>query len=107
MEFTSLADALISLIPIYGPWVIFGIVAFESAGVPLPGETILVAAGLLAAPPGEIHIGVVVLAAAAGAIVGDGMGYMVGRRFGLPFLRRYGRYIRLDEDRLLIGRYLF
>jgi membrane protein DedA with SNARE-associated domain len=32
---------------------------------------------------------------------------MVGRRFGSPFLRRYGRYIRLDEDRLLIGRYLF
>jgi len=106
MEFTSLADALISLIPIYGPWVIFGIVAFESAGVPLPGETILVAAALLAATTGQINI-VVVLAAAAGAIVGDGMGYMVGRRFGLPFLRRYGRYIRLDEDRLLIGQYLF
>ena len=48
-----------------------------------------------------------VLAAATGAIVGDGLGYMVGRRLGLPFLRRYGRYIRLDEDRLLIGRYLF
>jgi len=48
MEFTSLSDALISLIPIYGPWIIFGIVAFESAGVPLPGETILVAAALLA-----------------------------------------------------------
>jgi membrane protein DedA with SNARE-associated domain len=107
MEFTSLSDALIGLIPIYGPWIIFGIVAFESAGVPLPGETILVAAALFAATTGEINIVVVVLAAAAGAIVGDGMGYMVGRRFGLPFLRRYGRYIRLDEDRLLIGRYLF
>ena len=107
MEFTSLSDALISLIPIYGPWIIFGIVAFESAGVPLPGETILVAAALLAATTGQINIVVVVLAAAAGAIVGDGMGYMVGRRLGLPFLRRYGRYIRLDEDRLLIGRYLF
>jgi membrane protein DedA with SNARE-associated domain len=100
-----LSDALISLIPIYGPWIIFGIVAFESAGVPLPGETILIA--LLTATTGQINIVVVVLAAAAGAIVGDGMGYMVGRRLGLPFLRRYGRYIRLDEDRLLIGRYLF
>jgi membrane protein DedA with SNARE-associated domain len=107
VEFTSLSDALIGLIPIYGPWIIFGIVTFESAGVPLPGETILVAAALLAASTGQINIVVVVLAAAAGAIVGDGMGYMVGRRFGLPFLRRYGRYIRLDEDRLLIGRYLF
>jgi membrane protein DedA with SNARE-associated domain len=107
MEFTSLSDALISLIPTYGPWIIFGIVAFESAGVPLPGETILVAAALLAATTGRINIVVVALAAATGAIVGDGIGYMVGRRIGLPFLRRYGRYIRLDEDRLLIGRYLF
>ena len=40
MEYTTLSDALIGLIPIYGPWIIFGIVAFESAGVPLPGETI-------------------------------------------------------------------
>src|SRR6202790_715198 len=107
MEFVSLSDAFISLIPIYGPWIIFGIVALESAGVPLPGETILIAASLLAATTGQINIVVVVLAAAAGAIVGDGMGYMVGRQLGLPFLRRYGRYIRLDEDRLLIGRYLF
>jgi membrane protein DedA with SNARE-associated domain len=102
---TSLSDALVSLIPIYGPWIIFGIVAFESAGVPL--ETNLIGAALLAATTGQIKIVIVVLAAAAGAIVGDGMGYMVGRRLGLPFLRRYGWYIRLDEDRLLIGWYLF
>jgi membrane protein DedA with SNARE-associated domain len=107
MEHTSLSDALISLIPTYGPWIIFGIVALENAGVPLPGETILVAAALLAATTGQISIVVVVLASAAGAIVGDGIGYMVGRRFGLPLIRRYGRYIRLDENRLLIGRYLF
>jgi membrane protein DedA with SNARE-associated domain len=102
-----LSDALTGLIPIYGPWIIFGIVAFESAGVPLPGETILVGSAVLAATTGQIDIVAVVLAAAAGAIVGDGMGYLVGRQFGSPFLRRYGRYIRLDEDRLLIGRYLF
>ena len=75
--------------------------------MPLPGETILVAAALLAASAAQINIVVVVLAAATGAIVGDGMGYMVGRWLGLPFLRRCGRYIRFDEDRLLIGRYLF
>ena len=102
-----MSDALTGLIPIYGPWIIFGIVAFESAGVPLPGETILVGSAVLAATTGQIDIVAVVLAAAAGAIVGDGMGYLVGRQFGSPFLRRYGRYIRLDEDRLLIGRYLF
>src|SRR5882724_8433177 len=107
MEFTPLSDALINLIPIYGPWIIFGIVAFESAGVPLPGETILVAAALLAASTGQINIVVVVLAAAAGAIVGDGTGYLVGRRIGLPFLHKFGHYIRLEGNRLLIGRYLF
>jgi len=107
MEHTSLSDALISLIPTYGPWIIFGIVALESAGVPFPGETILVAAALLAASTGQINIVVVVLAAAAGAIVGDGTGYLVGRLIGLPFLHKYGHYIRLDGNRLLIGRYLF
>jgi membrane protein DedA with SNARE-associated domain len=107
MEFASLSDALAGLIPIYGPWIIFGIVAFESAGLPLPGETILVGSAVLAATTGQIDIVVVVLAAAAGAMVGDGVGYLVGRRFGSPFLRRYGHYVRLGEDRLLIGRYLF
>jgi membrane protein DedA with SNARE-associated domain len=107
VEFTSLSDTLISLIPIYGPWIIFVIVAFESAGLPLPGETILVGSALLAATTGQINIVVVVLAAAAGAIFGDGIGYLVGRRFGSRFLCRYGRYVRLDRDRLLVGRYLF
>jgi hypothetical protein len=61
MEHTSLSDALISLIPTYGPWIIFGIVALEGAGVPLPGEAILVAAALLAATTGQISIVVVAL----------------------------------------------
>src|SRR5467141_2231016 len=107
MDLIPLSDYLIGLIQVYGPWVIFVVVALESAGVPLPGETILVAAALLAATTNQIDIAVVVMAAAAGAIVGDGIGYTVGRRFGMPLLRKYGRYIRLDENRLLIGRYLF
>jgi membrane protein DedA with SNARE-associated domain len=103
----SLPDAVIGLIPIYGPWVIFGIVALESAGIPLPGETVLIAAALFAATTHQIDIELVVLTAAAGAVVGDGIGYMIARKIGLPLLRKYGRYIHLDEDRLLIGRYLF
>src|ERR1700694_4541927 len=98
MDLTSLSGSLISLIQLYGPWIIFAIVALESAGVPLPGETILVAAALLAATTTQIDITVIVVAAAAVAIVGDGIGYTVGRQVGLPLLRKYGRYIRLDED---------
>jgi membrane protein DedA with SNARE-associated domain len=107
MDLAFLSGSLIRLIQVHGPWVISVVVALESAGVPLPGETILVAAALLAAATNQIDIAVVVAAAAAGAIVGDAIGYTVGRRFGMPLLRRYGRYIRLDENRMLIGRYLF
>jgi membrane protein DedA with SNARE-associated domain len=107
MGFTSMSDSLMGLIQVYGPWIIFGIVALESAGIPLPGETILVSGALAAAATHRIDISVVVAAAAAGAIVGDGIGYTVGRQLGPRLLRKYGRYIRLDENRLLIGRYLF
>jgi membrane protein DedA with SNARE-associated domain len=107
MDLASFSSSLIRLIQVHGPWIISVVVALESAGVPLPGETILVAAALLAAATNQIDIAAVVVAAAVGAIVGDGMGYTVGRRFGTPLLRKYGRYIRLDESRLLIGRYLF
>src|SRR5262245_38897252 len=99
----SLLDSLIGLILVYGPWVIFGVVALESAGVPLPGETILVGAALLASSTDQISIITVVVAAAGGAIVGDSTGYAVGRRFGLPMLEKYGHYIHLDKGRLLIG----
>ena len=107
MDLTAFSSSLIRLIQVHGPWIISVVVALESAGVPLPGETILVAAALLAATTNQIDIAIVVAAAAIGAIIGDGIGYTVGRRFGTPFLRKYGRYIRLDENRLLIGRYLF
>src|SRR5215471_18477989 len=106
-DLASFSSSLIRLIQVHGPWIISAVVALESAGVPLPGETILVAAALLAAATNQIDIAVVVAAAAAGAIAGDGIGYTVGRGFGMPLLRKYGRCIRLDENRLLIGRYLF
>jgi len=107
MGLPSPPDFLLDLIQAYGPWIVFGIVALESAGIPLPGETILVSGALAAAATHRIDISVVVAAAAAGAIVGDGIGYTVGRRLGPRLLRKYGRYIRLDKNRLLIGRYLF
>ncbi len=75
--------------------------------MPLPGETILVGAAVLAGTSGEMDIVNIVAAAAAGAIVGDAVGYVVGRQLGLPFLRKFGRHLRLNDDRLLIGRDLF
>src|SRR5262249_2034721 len=102
MELASLSSFLIGLFQEHGPWIISVVIALESAGVPLPGETMLVAAALLAATTNRIDIAAVVAAAVAGAIVGDGIGYMVGARFGLPLLCKHGRYIHLDKNRLLI-----
>ena len=59
-------------------------------GVPLPGETTLIAAALLASQ-GDLNLVIVIAAAAAGAIVGDSLGYFVGRRAGRGLFDRLGR----------------
>jgi len=91
----------------YGYWAIFFIVMLESIGVPLPGETTLVAAALYASATHELNIGIVVASAAAGGVLGDSIGYWLGRRFGFPLLVRYGPYVGVPEPRLKLGEYLF
>jgi membrane-associated protein len=60
---------------------LFGLVLGESAGVPLPGETALIAAGLLAGS-GQVALPAVIAVAAAAAVLGDNIGFWVGRRGG-------------------------
>ncbi|HEU4647570.1 MAG TPA: DedA family protein [Gemmatimonadales bacterium] len=83
----------------YGYLAVFVMVGLESLGVPLPGETTLLAAAATAGE-GKLHIWGVIGAAAAGAIAGDAVGYWIGRLGGLPLIRRYGRIIRLDDAKL-------
>jgi membrane protein DedA with SNARE-associated domain len=78
-----------SLVGDYGLFLLFLLVAMESAGVPLPGETALVAAGVLAAR-GDMDIVAVIAVAATAAIVGDNIGYWVGRLGGRRLLQRWG-----------------
>jgi membrane protein DedA with SNARE-associated domain len=75
------------LIASYGYWVLFLLIAAESLGVPLPGETALITAGVLAAQ-GHYSIVSVIVVAAAGAIVGDNVGYWIGRKGGRALLER-------------------
>ena len=88
----------------YGLIILFVVVALESFGVPLPGETALVAAGVLAAR-GHISITAVIVVAAAGAIVGDNGGYWVGRTGGrkllqrVPVVDRYARRVLPPAER--------
>ncbi len=97
----------VSLISTYGYWAVAGIVALESMGLPLPGETTLIAAAAYAGTTHRIGIVPVLIAAAAGAIVGDTLGFWLGRGFGYRLLLRYGRYLRMGPPRVKLGQYLF
>ena len=102
----DLVQHIQSYLAVYGYFAIFVIVGLESAGIPVPGETALVAAAILAGQH-KLNIYGVVSAAAGGAILGDNCGYWVGREFGFPLVYRFGRYVHLDEKRLKLGQYLF
>ncbi|WP_298961332.1 DedA family protein [uncultured Methylobacterium sp.] len=95
------------LIAHYGYWAIFFVITLESAGVPMPGETALITAAVYAGSTGSISIWLVVASAAAAAILGDNLGYWVGRRWGMPLLLKHGKAIALDHRRLKLGQYLF
>ena len=86
---------------------IFVIITLESAGVPMPGETVLISSAVYAGSTGNLNIALIIAAAAAAAIIGDNLGYWVGRRWGMPLLLRHGRLIALDHGRLKLGQYLF
>jgi membrane protein DedA with SNARE-associated domain len=99
-------DVLTHLLDTWGYLAVFLFVAIESMGIPFPGETMLVTAGVYAST-GHLKIQLVIAAAALGAIVGDNLGYLVGRRGGRPFLLRFGKYLHLDEARLARGQEFF
>lgn len=90
-----------------GLWVLFAVVMLESMGVPMPGETALVTAALYAGSTHGIGILPVLTVAAIAAIVGDNIGYLIGRSIGLRLIVRYGRYVGINEARLKVGQYLF
>src|SRR5262245_11271029 len=72
-------------------------------GLPLPGETVLVIAAVYAGTHADISISGVIAVAATGAIVGDNIGYWLGREFGYRLLIRYGRYLGLSDARIKLG----
>jgi membrane protein DedA with SNARE-associated domain len=90
----------------YGLILLFAVVAAESAGVPLPGETALVAAAILAAQ-GHYSIVEVIVVAAVAAILGDNAGYWIGRTGGRALLRRWGPIRRYAERVLPPGERFF
>jgi membrane protein DedA with SNARE-associated domain len=87
----------------YGYWTIFGGLLLENAGVPVPGETILLFASFLASSKHTLHLPWIILIAVAAAVTGDNIGYSIGRFGGRPLLERYKRVFRLRGDTISKG----
>ncbi|HEX2911154.1 MAG TPA: DedA family protein [Chloroflexia bacterium] len=86
--------------------IVFLAVLIESAGAPIPGLTLVLAAGALAGQ-NRLDFWLVFLASIAGGVAGGAVGYAIGKYGGHQLLYRYGRYIRLTSARLESGERLF
>ena len=83
----------------YGYWAVFFGVMLENAGLPVPGETILLVAGYFAST-GVFRLPLVMLVAATGAVIGDNIGFAIGHHYGRGFLLRVGRFFFLTPKRI-------
>jgi len=95
------------LIHAYGLLVVAGVVGLEAVGIPLPGETALIVAAVIAGSKHELNIVAVILTAAGASIVGRTIGYYIGREFGYWLLLNYGGYVGITKTRIKLGQYLF
>jgi len=91
----------------YGLLVVAVVIGLESIGLPFPGESVLILAGIFAGTRHELNIVWVIVVAAVAAIVGQAIGYAIGREFGYRLLLRFGPYVRVTESRIKLGEYLF
>ncbi len=98
---------LLGLSPLVVYGALFSLIAGESAGLPLPGETSLIAVGALASQHAGISIEVVITVAALAAIIGDNVGFVLGRHAGRRLLTRDGRWLERRRQFLVRGEAFF
>ncbi len=103
----SIATLVGDIVTSVGYPAVFGLVGLESLGIPLPGETAVVAASIYAGNTHRLSPWLIFAVAACGAIIGDNIGFWVGTKGGYRLARRYGAKVRLDESKLKVARYLF
>lgn len=102
MTAPALPGVLADLAPIldrWGYWAVGALVFAEDFGVPVPGETVLIAAAVYAGA-GRLNVVVVGVIAVAAAVCGDNIGYVIGRFGGHRLVARFGRYVLLTPARV-------
>jgi membrane protein DedA with SNARE-associated domain len=98
---------LAEFVSVYGIWFVAAFIALESIGIPLPAEAALIAAGFFAARNHGLDIWSLIAAGIFAAILGEVVGFWIGRRFGHQLLMRYGTRLGFTEGRIRIGQWLF
>jgi membrane protein DedA with SNARE-associated domain len=91
----------------YGYWAVAVVLLLENAGVPAPGETVLLLASFLAYSQGELQLPWIIVAGTLAATVGDNIGYAIGSYGGRPLLERYRKVFRVSHAGVARGERLF
>ena len=92
-------NALAGPLDHFGYWAVLLLVMLEDFGIPVPGETVLVAASVYAGA-GRLNVVAVGVVGFVAAVIGDNIGFAIGHFGGRALVLRWGRYVRLTEERL-------
>ncbi len=103
----SILDVLRNAIVHYGYWAVGVALLIENAGIPVPGETILLMASFLAYSQHELQLSWIILVATIAATIGDNLGFALGYYGGRPLLVRYQSIFRIRPSTLQRGEKLF
>lgn len=103
----SILDMLRNAVVHYGYWALAVTLLLENAGIPLPGETVLLLASFLASSQHELQLGFIVLVATIAATLGDNLGFALGYCGGRPLFSHYQNFFRIQPATLRKGEDLF
>lgn len=87
----------------YGYWAVGAGLLLENAGVPVPGETILIVASVMCYDMHRLHLPWIIVVGTIAATVGDNLGYWIGRRGGRPLLERWRHFFRVSHEHIAAG----
>ena len=102
-----IVDLLRSALVHYGYWAVAAMLLLENAGVPSPGETVLLLASFLAYSERDLQMGWIIVVGTVAATLGDNLGYALGHYGGRRLLERYRRMFRVSDAALARGERLF
>ena len=104
---SDLFNILRGYFDVYGYWTLFFALMLENAGLPVPGETVLLFASFLAFSEKQLHLPYIILIGILAATMGDNLGYSIGRRGGRPLLDRYAHLLHMAKETIARGERLF